>query len=195
LIVGKEIEVITLNEILAGWSEMNAHGFRYTGNITPFLVEDETRKKLVNLAMEVCSLFDLKGSVGVDFIIENSSKEPYILEINPRFQGSLDSMEWSTDLNLFSLHVKTFEDKNIKDKIEKVKFRRIAIRAIYFSDKKVEIKKDVAGNPFYADVPLKGSIYNKDDPVVSVLSSGKTRKEVTEKVIKRKNLFLKLISR
>ena len=194
LMVGKEIEVIALNEILAGWNEMNAQGFRYAGNITPFLVEEEVRKRLISLAEEVCRLFDLRGSVGVDFIIEKSSMKPYILEINPRFQGSLDSIEWSTDLNLFNLHMRALEGKSVRDEI-KMEFRRVAIRTIYFSDKTMEIKKDVTGNPFYADIPMKGSIYDKDDPVVSILSSGKTRKEVIEKVIGRRNLFLKLIWR
>ncbi len=192
LIVSRDIKVIALNEILAGWREMNAHGFKYSGNITPLLVRDETRKKLVKLAEEVCGLFDLRGSVGVDFIIEKSSMEPYILEINPRFQGSLDSIEWSTDLNIFSLHAKAVECD--MEGFEKVNFKRVAVRAIYFTERKVEIKSDLAGNPFYADVPLKGSIYEKDDPLMSILASGGTRNEIICKTISRRDLFLRLIS-
>jgi hypothetical protein len=93
LIIGREPSVIALNEILAGWREMNARGFRYCGNVTPLVCDRELRGKLTSLAKEVCDLFELKGSVGVDFVVEKATMRPYILEINPRFQGSLDSIE------------------------------------------------------------------------------------------------------
>ncbi|MBO8182677.1 MAG: ATP-grasp domain-containing protein [Archaeoglobus sp.] len=190
LIIGREIEVIALNEILAGWGEMNAKGFRYCGNITPLIVNEELRKKLTSLANEVCGLFELRGSVGVDFVVERSTMSPYILEINPRFQGSLDSIEWSTDLNLFNLHMKALEERT--GKVEKVKYFRYAIRAISFADRKIEIRCELLGNPFFADIPSKGTIYGKDDPVVSILASGVNREEVLEKAVERKKIFLEL---
>ncbi len=193
LMVGRHTMVVALNEILAGWKNMNACGFKYSGNITPFIIRDDVKRKLVELAEETCDLFDLRGSVGVDFIIENSSMEPYILEINPRFQGSLDSIEWSTDLNLFSLHIKALNGKKI-DELESVKIKRLAIRAIYFTDRKIEIRRDLTGNPFYTDVPMKDSIYEKGDPLVSILASGRSRNEIIDKAMNRRDLFLRLIS-
>jgi hypothetical protein len=189
VIVGKEAKVIALNEILAGWSEMGARGFRYCGNITPFVAEKELKRKLIRLAEEACGLFKLSGSVGVDFVVEKKSMEPYILEINPRFQGSLDSIEWSTDVNVFDLHVRSVEGKELP---ESLKFRRFAIRAVSFAKSKLEIRKDLAGNPFFADVPLKGSIYEKDQPLVSILASGKNREEIIGKAVERKELFLNM---
>ncbi len=85
-----------------------ASGFRYSGNLTPLVVDEEIRRELERLAVEAVELFGLVGSVGVDFVLADS---PYILEINPRFQGSLDSIEWSCDVNLFRMHVEAFEEK------------------------------------------------------------------------------------
>jgi hypothetical protein len=187
VIVGKEARVIALNEILVGWNEMGARGFRYCGNVTPFVAEEELKQKLIRLAEEACGLFKLNGSVGVDFVVEKKSMEPYILEINPRFQGSLDSIEWSSDINLFELHMRSLEGKELP---ESLKFRRFAIRAVSFAESKLEIRKDLAGNPFFADVPLKGSIYEEDQPLVSILASGKNREEVVRRAVERKELFL-----
>lgn len=161
----KEIVPISVNKIIVGWKILNAKGFRYAGNITPLNVSDEIRKELEKVAVEVVSLFDLTGSVGVDFILAD---KPYVLELNPRFQGSLDSVEWSCDVNLFKMHVMAFEGK----RIEKVKPKRLAIRAILFAKERVKILEDLSGNPFFADVPNKGDVYGKDDPLVSILSTG-----------------------
>ncbi len=184
LIASKEIVPIACNFIFSGWREMNASGFRYSGNLTPLKIDEEKRRELEKLAVETAELFDLRGSIGVDFILAD---RPYVLELNPRFQGSLDSVEWSYDINLFSLHVKAFEGK----KIEVAKPKRYAIRAVYFADRDWDIRRDLTGNPFFADVPI-GS-YRKDDPMVSILSSG-NYEEAFRKIRERKELFLKLIS-
>ncbi|WP_456330373.1 ATP-grasp domain-containing protein [Archaeoglobus sp.] len=185
---GKAV-AIACNFIYAGWKEMNAHGFRYSGNLTPLAVENDVRRELERLAVEAVELFGLTGSVGVDFIL---AEKPYILEINPRFQGSLDSVEWSSDINIFRMHAEAFEGKlPIKPKA-----RRFALRAILFAPEKVEIKeKNFAGNPFFADVPNKGKIYRKNDPLVSILGAGNSREEVEEKILERRDLFLSLAVR
>ncbi|WP_290623848.1 MULTISPECIES: ATP-grasp domain-containing protein [unclassified Archaeoglobus] len=177
---------IACNFIYAGWKEMNAAGFRYSGNLTPLVVGNETRRMLEKLAVEAVELFGLVGSVGVDFVL---AEKPYILEINPRFQGSLDSVEWSCDVNIFGMHAKTFEGRLP----EKPKPRRYAIRTVLFAPRDLEVKEDLRGNPFFADVPNKGDFYRKDDPLVSILASGGSREEVERRVVERRDLFLRLV--
>lgn len=184
LLASKEIVPIACNYVFSGWKEMNASGFRYSGNLTPLRIDEEKRSEIEKIAVETAELFDLRGSIGVDFILAD---KPYVLELNPRFQGSLDSVEWSLDINLFSLHVKAFEG----GKIGSFKPKRFAIRAIYFADRDLEIRRDLTGNPFFADVPF--GFYQKGDPLVSILASG-SYDEVFRKVRERKELFLNLIS-
>jgi predicted ATP-grasp superfamily ATP-dependent carboligase len=184
LICGKEILPIAINRIFSGWKEMYANGFRYSGNLTPLIVDDEKRREIERIAIETAQLFDLRGSVGVDFIL---AEKPYVLELNPRFQGSLDSVEWCFDVNLFSLHVKAFEGK----RIEKPNAKRFAIRAILFAKEDISIKKDLTGNPFFADIPW--GKYKKGDPVVSILAGG-GEKEVFKKVFERRDIFLRIVS-
>ncbi len=184
----KEITPISCNLILAGWNEMNANGFRYSGNITPFAIDSETRRELERIAVETVELFDLHGSIGVDFVLAD---KPYVLEINPRFQGSLDSIEWSCDVNIFKLHVMGCEGK----RVEKPKIKRFAIRAILFANERTVIKRELTGNAFFADVPMAGAIYERGDPIVSILASGYSEEDVKKKAIERKKIFLNLAIR
>ncbi|MFN3384114.1 MAG: ATP-grasp domain-containing protein [Archaeoglobaceae archaeon] len=184
LICGRKTIPIACNYIFSGWKEMNADGFRYSGNLTPVGIDAEKRERLEKIAIETAELFELYGSVGIDFILAD---EAYVLELNPRFQGSLDSVEMSCDVNLFSMHVKAFEGKEV----EKPNANRFAIRAILFANRDVEIKKDLAGNPFYADIPF--GFYRRGDPLVSILACG-SYEEVLKKVLERRDLFLNIIS-
>ncbi len=174
---------VACNLIFAGWREMNASGFRYSGNLTPLTVSNDAREQLEKLAVETVELFDLSGSVGVDFILAD---KPYILEVNPRFQGSLDSVEWSFDVNLFRMHADAFRGRLP----EKPTPKRYAIRAVLFSPRKLEIKISPAGNPFFADVPRRGDVYHKDDPLVSILAAGSDPEGVKKKILERKDVFL-----
>ena len=183
---GNGVIPIASNFIYAGWKEMYADGFRYSGNLTPLIADAETRRKLERLAVEAVELFDLAGSVGVDFIL---AEKPYILEINPRFQGSLDSVEWSCDVNIFRMHAEAF-DGRIPDK---PKPKRFAARTVLFSPRDLRIEVELRGNPFFADVPNRGELYLKDDPLISILASGSTREEVERKIVDRRNLFLSML--
>jgi hypothetical protein len=186
LVSEKRVTPVACNLVLVGWREMNADNFRYAGNITPLEVSAEVRRELENLAVETVELFDLIGSVGVDFIL---AEKPYVLEINPRFQGSLDSIEWSCDLNLFRLHVVAIEGR--EPKLNRPV--RYASRTVLFSNQKITIRKKMAGIPFFADIPSEGDTYNPRDPLVSILAAGKSVEEVIQKTLERKEFFWKLM--
>lgn len=183
IMAGRDKTVVAVNEILVGWKEMNAEGFTYSGNVTPFSnkLTEAGYKELVRTAIETVELFNLQGSVGVDLIV---SDKPYVLEINPRFQASVDSIEWSHDINIFRLHVDSLEGR----RVETPKSRRSASRSILFADRTTEINKCMTGNPFFADVPPK-DVYSGRGPLVSILCSGSSRKELLDKTIQRKHLF------
>ena len=181
-----KIEPIAINKILVGWREMNANDFVYCGNITPLIITKEQRDSLIKTAIEVAEMFDVIGSIGVDFIL---AEKPYVLELNPRFQGSLDSIEWSCDVNLFSLHVKACEGVSF----EIPKSKRFACRAILFADRKIHVNSDLTGNAFFADIPNAGEVIEKGDPVTSILASAKKERDVFNKIVDRKRLFYSLI--
>jgi len=73
--------------------------------------------------------------------------------------------------------------------------KRFAARTVLFADRRVEVKVSPAGNPFFADVPCRGDVYEKGQPLVSILASGDSEKEVFDRVLGRRNLFMKMQSR
>ena len=176
----KEFVVAGVNLMLVGDRNFFASEFKYCGNVTPFV--HERVGEMIKVAEDLGEYFELLGNYGVDFILGN---ETYVLEINPRFQGSLDSIELSSDVNLFELHVRAVEGK----KLEKVKPRRTAARAIIFTPRRMRIKVSPTGNPFFGDIPVKGEVYEKDFPLVSVFATGGN---YYEKLLSRRDLYFKM---
>ncbi len=171
---GKQAVAIAVNEQLAGIDTLTGMPFAYCGNITPYISEynDWMRETSMNLAVEL----ELVGSNGVDFII--TDKGPVVLEINPRFQGSIDTVERSTGLNIFRLHHESFQGK-LPVCGEKQCF---SIKTIFFAPQRLVVEKkeydylvQCYNEGTAADVPLKGTVCEKDEPVVSFLSEGNSR--------------------
>ncbi len=176
----REFAVVGVNRMLVGDGNFFASKFKYCGNVTPFT--SDKVKEMVEITRTIGEHFDLIGSYGVDFILGD---EVYVLEVNPRFQGSLDSIELATDSNVFDLHVKAV----LGERLREPKPKRIGARAIVFSPCDVRIKMSPYGNPFFGDVPVKGANYNKGDPLVSVFATGS---DYYEKLISRRNIYLKM---
>jgi len=176
---GENAVTVSVNELFSGWDQMNASGFLYSGNVTPFRSEEVA--KVAEVAEEVALLFDVSGCCGVDAVV---SDDVYVLELNPRIPGSLDSFELSSGKNLFSMHVKAFEGKLPL----LPKFRRYAMRAVYYAPRNLRAFVP-ATSPFFADVPEWGERIEKQSPVVSLLSTGSSREEAIGKVLERKRIL------
>ncbi len=174
---GKQAVAIAVNEQLAGIDTLTGMPFAYCGNITPYISEHNEWmcKTAMNLAVE----FELVGSNGVDFII--TDKGPVVLEVNPRFQGSIDTVERSSGLNIFRLHHGSFLGKLPVCGDSQC----FSIKTIFFAPQRLVVEKrgydylvQCYNEGTAADVPSKGTVCEKDEPVVSFLSDGDSRMEV-----------------
>ena len=87
-------------------------------------------------------------------------------------------------MNLFKAHLNA-----LNGKFDTPKPKRFAGKAVIFAGRDILIKHSPVGNPFFADIPVKGDRYRKDDPLVSVLSSGTSQKEVLKKLKERKRMY------
>ncbi len=101
---GKSATTISVNEQLIGISSLGAKDFIYCGNIVPLTAKEKVCGKIKMSSETLCKLLNLKGSNGVDFVINND--EPYLMEINPRFQGTLECVQMVTGLNMVEAHIK-----------------------------------------------------------------------------------------
>ncbi|MCQ1537163.1 ATP-grasp domain-containing protein [Methanosarcina sp. KYL-1] len=163
---------VAVNEQLIGIPWLSRLPFAYCGNITPF--KTEHAGKMERLAEELVLEFGLMGSNGVDFLV--TEEGPVVLEINPRFQGSLDTVERATDLNLFEAHAGCFRG----ELPEKTVPKRFAARGVLYSDRELFIDQtlmDIILREESADVPSPGAVTEPDGPLTSLFACASTREE------------------
>lgn len=165
---GSEFVIASVNEILVGLKELNQKNpFGYCGNITPFRgVDMDEIRKICRILVEN---FSFLGTNGIDAIL--SERGLFVLEVNPRFQGSLDTVELSTGENLFLSHLRAFEGE-----LREFRNRRFSSRLIYFSSE-TSMVSEMPRSHFITDVPAPGEVIEAGNPVASALGVGNSRED------------------
>lgn len=181
---GKGARALAANEQLIGEGWTGAKGFRYCGNITP--LDPMPDSDMMSMAERIVARLGLVGSNGVDFLL--TEKGPVVVEVNCRFQGSLDTVECATGINLFQAHLRSF--RGVLP--ERPPIRCTAGRAILYAPRCTEVKEELLF-PWTADVPRPGSRIERDDPILSILARGRDREEVVSKLRERGDLVKKTL--
>jgi predicted ATP-grasp superfamily ATP-dependent carboligase len=165
----KEAISVSVNEQLIGSDSLCAPGpFVYCGNITPFVTKFSAR--LCELAERLVNELGLVGSNGIDFVVADDG--PFVIEVNPRFQGSLDTVERSTGLNLVDAHVKAVRDDLL---VERGEAKRYAAKTIIYA-KQDGMVVDTFGRGI-VDLPEKGRIITCGEPIATGIGIGNSRAE------------------
>ncbi len=178
---GDDAVVVAINEQLIGTPWLTRIPFAYCGNITPFYTK--FKEEMVQYALQIAMEFKLQGSNGVDFI--QTDKGLQVIEINPRFQGSLDTVELSTGMNIFDAHIRSFEGE-----LPELKgFQCFAAKNIIFAEKELAITREISdtliecmNNGRAADIPTMGGVIRPDEPITTMLSTARTRMTVLDKI-------------
>lgn len=160
LSTGKEVRtLITSSQIVGDVKLGQKEPFGYAGNITPYCGTAD----IVQLAEMVIAHLDLVGSNGVDFIINDG--EVYVLEVNPRIQGTFECVEKSLGINMAEAHMEACHGNMVPIPLPE----KFAVKMIVHAQ-----KKSIAGNMDFRgihDLPLEGVIIEVGEPVATVLSS------------------------
>ena len=163
---GKHARAIAVNEQILRGGEESAYGF--CGSVTPS--DSPLTKSMVDIAEKVAGASGCVGTIGIDFM---AGEEAWVIEINPRFQGTLDTVEIATGCNLFSLHAAACEGRLplcIPGAV------RYAVREILFAEKDTRINGDLSTlSPAVSDIPWPGSSVDKGRAIASVYGWGLTR--------------------
>ena len=137
----------------------------FNGNRTE-INSDELNDEMKNTSEDLINEFGLIGSNGVDYILDNDGKLK-IIEINPRFQGTYELVENSLGINLLDAHIKACEGEIL----EIPNPNQYSFKKIIYARKQVNI-----GNlniPNVYDIPYEGVKIEKDQPLVTLISSNK----------------------
>jgi predicted ATP-grasp superfamily ATP-dependent carboligase len=166
---GREARAIAVNEQLSGIPWAGAKGFRYSGNITPLT---PPQCAIGPMAEKIIARLGLLGSNGIDFLL--TEKGPVVVEVNSRFQGSLDTVEAATGQNVFQAHLHSFAGRLPRPPGPPC---RTAGRIIIYAPCNLTVEADLLMD-CTMDVPEKGSRIAADDPVLSITAQGSGRDEV-----------------
>jgi predicted ATP-grasp superfamily ATP-dependent carboligase len=178
---GDDACVIALNEQLIGIPGLTRLPFAYCGNVTPFITQ--FKNEMIKSSEQIALEFELLGSNGVDFI--QTEKGMVVIEVNPRFQGSLDTIELSSGINIFHAHVRSFSGELPKPR----KHKCFAVRNILYAGKSIQVNERLFMRlikcmkmEHAADIPEMGWTAREDEPLTTMLETGRTREMAIEKV-------------
>jgi predicted ATP-grasp superfamily ATP-dependent carboligase len=78
--------------------------FVYCGNYIPISLDSKVKEKIESVSENLCTSLNLLGSNGIDFIVDKN-KEIWLMEINPRIQGTLEMLESANSISITKLHI------------------------------------------------------------------------------------------
>jgi uncharacterized protein len=167
LSTGKEAKTILTSKQIIGKTELGQmEPYGYCGNIVPYTGDLDG----ATIAEEVVKSLSLVGSNGVDFIVKDG--EIYLLEVNPRFQGTIECAEAVLGINMAEAHLKACDDTLMEIKLP----QRFAVKMIVHARERSMVGR-LGGDDVY-DIPHENVIIEKGEPVATVVKTGKVLEDV-----------------
>lgn len=156
--------VATNEQVLRGGSGESAYGF--SGSITPS--PHPAAGEMQALAGWIAAKSGCVGTIGIDFVLGDNG--PVAIEVNPRFQGTVDTVEMATGVNLFDLHLNACQGILPAQLPEP---KQVACRSILFAERDITINTDLSKfRSFVADIPWPGTSFEEEQALVSVYGWG-----------------------
>ena len=178
-----DAKTITNSRLLTMNDFEKSNSFIYVGNIIPLSKESimseikdfhKVDEDMRNTSQEIIRKFNLIGSNGVDYILNENGL--YVIEINPRLQGTFECVEKSFGINMLEAHIKACQGEII----EIPKARCYSYKKIIYSPTRMKYQKIECNNLY--DLPHIGSITEKDEPLLTIIDTNKNFEKLYEKV-------------
>ena len=137
--------------------------FVYCGNYHPTSLDKSIIKHIESVSEALCIELGLVGSNGLDFVVDSSNRV-WLLEVNPRIQGTLEMLE-SASRNLISvLHASACEGRlpSSRIKISPV------VKVIVFA-RKTGTVPDLSRYPSAVDLTPEGTMVKRGDPICTMI--------------------------
>jgi len=185
-----ETITLTVNEQLLGLSEVGQEeSFGYCGNVVPFVAPRAVIDRCKNTAERITSHFGLVGTNGTDLVI---SKEgiPNVVEVNPRFQATLECVEQVLGINMVEAHVKACVQENLPAIAKKTAV--FCTRLILFAPQR-SVVPDLSIFEEVRDIPILGVIIEKGEPVCSIIVEETNRESSLRKAMTTTEQIRKLL--
>jgi len=188
---GQDCVLIGVTEQLIGREELGARGFSWCGNILPLDLPPQGVEAVLDAVEEIAAKltrrFGLWGANGLDFVLARRGEGyiPYLVEVNPRYTASMELVEWAYGLNIFDLHVRSF-DGELPSFSLREKFQRLGFygKGIVYAQADVVVP-ETAGwrEKGRRDIPFPGERIGAGHPICTVLAQGESRDECWHRLL------------
>ena len=141
------------------------------------------------MAEKLTRSFGLRGVNGVDFVLGRNERGPvpYLVEVNPRYTASMELVEWAYGLNVFDVHVRSFDGALPAFHLED----RLLPRPASYYGKAIVYAGHDGTMPETAgwrakgrrDIPFPGEKIAARHPICTVLAQGETRDECWRRLL------------
>ncbi|MBN2230971.1 MAG: ATP-grasp domain-containing protein [Candidatus Thorarchaeota archaeon] len=155
---------ITVQGQLIGMPSAGSNcGFKYCGNYYPTSLDESVRNRIARISESLIKELHLIGSNGLDFIVDNSNNI-YLLEVNPRIQGTLEMIERASGSSLTQLHLQAISG-DIRQSPLSI---RPAVKMIVYSRKRGSVP-NLKQFPNTFDRSPEGVLVEKGDPICTII--------------------------
>ena len=169
---GRSAVVLGIGEQLIGERWLGVRGYAWCGNVVPPRLGEAQRLAIADQAQAICahvaSAFELRGLFGVDLVWDG--ERAWVVEVNPRPTGSLESIEAAHEVGVFSAHLDGCAGR-LSPMASASAQRRAAGKAILFATRDVRVG-DTSGWPERGirDVPHPHERIAAGHPICTLLS-------------------------
>jgi predicted ATP-grasp superfamily ATP-dependent carboligase len=182
---GRRSVVVGLTEQLIGQGELGATRFAWCGNILPLSLRPGPRftvlEKVERMTAQLTRRFGLRGVNGIDLVVADGPDgrpHPFLVEVNPRYTGSMELVERAYGLNVFSLHLEAMAGRlpgfSLADHLHPQD--RYLGKGIVYARRTVTLPETAGWTERgRRDVPFPGERIEAGHPVCTVLVEGEGR--------------------
>lgn len=162
---GKALALVVSEQLLGMPKVGQREPFGYCGNIVPLSAPAHIIDRCKDTAERVVSHFSLIGSNGVDLVVSEEGT-PYVIEVNPRFQGTIECVERVLRLNLVEAHVRACVERRLPAILKEA--QSFCMRLVLFARQR-SAAPDLSVLKECRDVPSPGAIVEEGEPLCSIV--------------------------
>ncbi|MFX0045384.1 MAG: ATP-grasp domain-containing protein [Candidatus Hermodarchaeota archaeon] len=140
--------------------------FVYSGNYMPLTMSESVRSQIEEASEQICESLRLAGSNGLDFVVDGDGRI-WLMEVNPRFQGTLEMLEYAGNMSVTTLHTLACDGELPRSS----PMFESAVRLVVFA-RKNGTAPNLSRYQTTVDRTPKGVRVKRGDPVCSIIESG-----------------------
>ncbi len=172
LCTGTQSRVLSVQSQLIGMPTAGRNNdFVYCGNYWPSVVNHEIEQKIAETSVTICNSLELKGSIGIDYVVDDRGKL-WLMEINPRIQGTLEMLELAGKISVTNLHYNAALGRL---PLGKIRFKP-CLKMIVYSRTNGAVQ-DLSHFTNVVDRSPPGVYVQHGDPICTILETGTTLKK------------------